>query len=111
MELGHRRVVRHGKGQMDVLRGLAAYQGKGTVERGDVEALGSLARNSQAENRRDRFPEALRLRQIADADPEVVDHVVPLALATEVDGLGAVPVRVEQEAAVVVRVVLRPRPG
>ena len=62
--------------------------------------------------RRDRRVEALGRLEVGDADPQVVDaagrhRARPLA----VHGLGAVAVRVEQEAAVVVGSVDRARPG
>jgi hypothetical protein len=58
----------------------------------------------------DELVEALRRRDVGDADPEVVDGA-PFAQRAVVYGLGAVSVRVEQERPVVVAAVLRARPG
>jgi hypothetical protein len=60
--------------------------------------------------RRDGLVEALRRGDVGDADPEVVD---PAALSHRavVHGFGAVPVRVEEERAVVVVAVLRAQAG
>ncbi len=58
--------------------------------------------------RRDRLVEAPRGGDVGDADPEVVDPP-PHPHRPVVHGLGAVAVRVEQEGAVVVVPVLRPR--
>jgi hypothetical protein len=60
--------------------------------------------------RRDQLVERLRGGEVADADPEVVDRAAGAQRAV-VDGLDARAVRVEQEGAVVVVAVLRPRPG
>jgi hypothetical protein len=54
--------------------------------------------------------EPLRPPEVSDADPEVVDHVVAVARTAVVDGLRAVAVRVDQQGAVVLLVVLRPQP-
>src|SRR5581483_856516 len=58
----------------------------------------------------DRLPEAPALVEVADADPDVIDRGLA-ALPEAATGLGAVAVGVEQEGAVVVRVVLRSQPG
>src|SRR5207248_722516 len=70
---------------------------------GDVDA--------QARDRRNRLVEAAGRFDVAHADPEVVDAVFALALASEIDGLRAVAVGIADEGAVVVGVVLRPRAG
>ena len=64
----------------------------------------------QARVRRDRLVEPLRRGDVGDADPQVVD-VAAGAQRLVVDGLDAVAVGIEQNAAVVVGAVLRPRPG
>jgi hypothetical protein len=111
VELARRRGVRNRKGEVDVLARLPAHQRERAAACGDVEALLELVADAQPENRRDRLVEALRRLEVGDADPEMVDDVLALASATVVDGLGAVAVRVEEEGAVVVVVVLGPRAG
>ena len=60
--------------------------------------------------RRDALVEPPRGVDVCDADPEVVDRT-GLPLGSVVHRLGAVAVRVEQQAAVVVRGVLRTQTG
>ena len=67
--------------------------------------------DAQARDRRNRLVEAAGRFDVAHADPEVVDAVFALALASEIDGLRAVAVGIADEGAVVVGVVLRPRAG
>src|ERR671918_561108 len=111
VELARRRGVRNRKGEVDVLARLPAHQRERAAAGGDVEALLQLVPDAQPEDRRDRLVEALRRLEVGDADPEVVDDVLALARATVVDSLGAAAVRVEEEGAVVVVVVLGPRAG
>src|SRR5918996_2160411 len=109
VELAHGRVVGNREGEVDVLARLPAHQRERTAPRRDVEALLQLVGDAQPEDRRDRLVERLRRLEIDDAHPEVVDDILALAGATVVDGLGAVSIRVEEEGAVVVVVVLGPR--
>jgi transposase len=82
------------------------------VAAGEPHAPGLVVAQADPRVRRDRRVEALGRLEVGDADPQVVDaagghRARPLA----VHGLGAVAVRVEQEAAVVVGSVDRARPG
>ena len=58
----------------------------------------------------DRLVELRRRLDVGDADPEVVD-VAAVPERAVVDSLDAVPVRIEEEGAVVVVAVLRPQAG
>jgi hypothetical protein len=74
----------------------------------ELRARSAVVLEAEAGERGDRLVEALRGGDVGDADPEMVDAPV-LAQRAVMDGLGAVAVRVEQEPAVVVVAVLRPR--
>jgi hypothetical protein len=79
------------------------------MERPDCRVLAGA--ETEARVRRDRLVEAPRRIEVADADPKVVDAAVGHGgLGFAVERLDTVAVRVEKEAAVVVRVVTRPRP-
>jgi hypothetical protein len=73
-------------------------------------AVGRVVIQAEARMGRDGLVEALRRRDVGDPQPHMVDDAVrPDGVV--VDGLGAVSVGVEQEAAVVVAAVLGPKPG
>ena len=71
------------------------------------ETSRSLVGHLEPEHRRDGLPEPPARVETADAEPEVVDRRPASPSAPAVHGLDAVPVGVEEEAAVVVGVVLR----
>src|SRR6266536_1524894 len=72
---------------------------------GELDAVGPLAAQAEATERRHQLVEPLRGREFGNADPEVVDLPV-LAGPAVMHRLRAVAVRVEQEPAVVIRPVL-----
>ena len=91
---------------MDVTGPIAAVdECEGAATSGDVKACRQLARDMQSERWPDRHPEALRGLEVADPEPNVVDHGRTVSRPTVVDRLDAVAVRVEQEPSVVAIVV------
>src|SRR3954468_21218623 len=68
-----------------------------------LSAVGHVER----EHRRDGLPEPPARSELPDAEPEVIDQWPTAAVSEPRAGLHAVSVRVEEEPAVVVRVVLR----
>src|SRR3954468_16094611 len=114
VEGANRRVLARGEREVHVLRerALVVDAGERVPRAGELDPARLLVAERNPGVRRDRRVEALRRLRVADADPEVVDparrHGVS---ALAVDRLGAVAVRVEQEAAVVVRAVLGARAG
>src|SRR5205085_8725215 len=73
----------------------------------ELRALGEVSAQDEVSERRDPLVEVARDGDVGNAEPEVVDDPV-LSHRVVVHRLGAVPVRIEQEAAVVIRPVLRP---
>src|SRR5262249_40928883 len=87
-------------------------QRKVTVIAGDEDIPGPVTlTDPQVQDRRDRLVEAPARPEVGNPEPEVVDRRPALRAPRPVDGLDAVAVRIEKEAAVVVGRVLRPRAG
>jgi len=74
------------------------------------DRIAELAADTEARGRPDRLVELRRRLDVGDTDPEMVD-VAAVSQRAVMDGLDAVPVGIEQEGAVVVVAVLRPRAG
>src|SRR5215208_7895680 len=112
VELLDRRAVAGREREVHVLgHGLVGHERERALATRDVEAVGGALVHAQPDRRRDGLVEEPRLDEVADADPEVVDPVLPGPRLAVVDGLDAVAVGVADEGAVVVRRVLRPRAG
>jgi hypothetical protein len=107
VEFGDGFVVVDRERDVQVLRGRALDERRRAVARRDVEPLRPFAPDAHGDERREGLPEALGRVEVANADPEVVDHVLALTHTAVVHGLGAVAVRIEDERAVVVVMVLR----
>ena len=90
---------------------LVVDQGEAVVRADELDAGRLVVAEHDASVRGDGRVEATRRLEVVDTDPEVVDPPLRDRLAAlTVDGLDAVAVWVEQEAAVVRRAVLRARP-
>jgi hypothetical protein len=92
-----------------VLGRRAPHERERAADADEVAAVGLVVPQREAGVRGDDLVEAARGGEVGDADPDVVDVPGRADLAV-VDGLRAVAVRIEQEAAVVVVAVLGPRP-
>ena len=112
VERPHGRVVLRREREVDVLgeRPPVVDQREAEVLADHLDVVRLVHADPQPGVRGDRHVEALGRGGVADADPEVVDAAVGHGvLALRVHRLRAVAVRVEQEAAVVVRAVDRAR--
>src|SRR5687768_9282094 len=102
MEAVDRLVVRRREREMDVLgRALAGDDREGSADARELRPVAELAADAETGRGPDRLVEARRGVDVGDADPEVVD-VPALAQRPVVDGLDAVPVRVQEKGAVAV---------
>ena len=112
MELCDVRVGRYRKGEVDVLarRSAVGDEREGAVVSPDVEPRPSVLGHAERECLGDGLPKAAARLEIADSDPEVIDHWAAAGLAKPTARFDAVAVGVEEKGAVVVRVVLRPQP-
>ena len=95
---------------MQTLGRLADDDGEGAAGAGKLRTLARVVPEPKRRVLGNRQVEALRRRDVGNANPEVVDRAAA-ADRTVVDGLGAVPVRVEEEGPVVVAAVLWTRSG
>src|SRR5439155_18263615 len=113
VKLVHDRVVGGREGEVHVLgQGpVVVDDAEGPILAPEMPPFWPLAREDEAAEGTDGLVEALRGLEVGDPDPEMVDAVVAFARAPVVDCLGSGAVRVEHEAAVVVRRVLRTRSG
>ena len=112
VELGHRLVVGGGEREVEILGRRAAVRDEREVAAvaGHEDVAGPVAlADLKPQHGRDRLVEATARAQVGDAQPEVVYRRACLRPARPMNRLDAVPVRVEQEAAVVVGRVLRPQ--
>src|SRR4051812_2130172 len=105
----HGLVVRDGKGEMDVLGRRAAVSDwrEGPVTRPEVEPSRPVLRHVEGEHRRDGLPEPPARSEFPDAEPEVIDQRTADVVSEPGARLDAVSIGIEEEPAVVVRVVLR----
>src|SRR6185312_12782981 len=93
-----RRLVGSRKGDVDVLgHRLALDECERAAGARDVEAALVAVADVQADGRRDRLVEEARLREVANADPEVVEPVYAPLDPLTVHRLEAVAVRVSDE--------------
>jgi hypothetical protein len=97
---------------VDVLRRWAAvhYERERAVAGRDVESSRPALSRLEGEHRGDGLPEPPTSRGIPDAEPEVIDRRAAGTVPEPGAGLDAVPVGIQEEAAVVVRVVLGAQP-
>src|SRR6266487_3180392 len=104
-------LVRDREGQMDVLgrRAAVRHEREGPVTCPDVEPSLPVIGHVEGEHRRNGLPEPPARREISDAEPEMIDRWPANAVSEPCAGLHAVSVGVDEEPAVVVRVVLRAR--
>ena len=82
-----------------------------SVDAPEVSRLRPVAAEGEPTEGPDGLVEALRGPEVGDPDPEVVDAILAPARTPVVHGLDAVAVRIQDEAAVVILGVLRPRAG
>jgi hypothetical protein len=113
VKLGHRLVVGDREGKVDVLgrRTSIGDECEGAVVHPDVEPPLPVVGHLERESRGDGLPEASARSEIPDTEPEVVDRRPADAVPEPRAGLDAVSVGIEEEPAVVVRVVLRAQSG
>src|SRR5205085_795188 len=111
MERIDRRIVGHREGDVRVLRHRPGDHGERAAGGRKLRAIRRIARKTEAGMARDELVEPLRRSDVRDANPQMVDVAAVRAHVVVVNGLGAVPVGVEQESAVVALAVLRTRTG
>ena len=84
------------------------HEREGPVTCPDVEPSLPVIGHVEGEHRRNGLPEPPARREVSDAEPEMIDRRPADGVPEAGAGLGAIAFRIEEEAAVVVRVVFRP---
>src|SRR5262245_42195566 len=110
VELVHRRIVRSGDSDVEILGWLTRREPETAPAASEPDPILDLRPDTLAERIQHRLVEGSRGREIAHSDKDVVDHPA-VGLETVLDRLDVVAGRVEDERAVVSLVVAGTEPG